>query len=214
MRSVPHEIAVRMLASEPGLLSLLVAKLLGKTLPGALRHVDSAVRVGAAKTIQSDLLFRAPRTAGWIAVDIELRRDRRRARRWPVLIGALHSKHKTMGDLVILTPRRHIAEWARKGWLAMSALGTQYRVVPAVLWPSGDKLHRLLDKACPELAFFAAWAVHHRHDKKAIRVAEEALRITCSLPDFSRQTHIRAILAVSNPRLRSKLNPNALVPKR
>jgi hypothetical protein len=213
MRSAPLEIAVRMLASDPSLFSLLVEKLLGKAIPGTLRRVDSTVQWGAGKAVRSDVLFRLPHAKGWIALDVELRLDRRRAGRWPVLISALQRKHRTMGDLVILTPHRHIAEWANKGWHAVGPHGTQFRVVPLVLWPSDRKVGRLLDEACPQLAFFAAWAVHHRHDKKAIRVAQEAVRIARSLPEVPRQTQIRAIFTVSSPRLRSHLDPHVLLPK-
>jgi hypothetical protein len=187
MPSLAHQIAVILLAEDPFLLSLLAEKLLGKARSEALDRVDSTVQFGKAREIR------------------QLRLDRRKARRWPVLVGILLNEHDAMGDLLILTPYRHVAQWASNACREAGPLGTQNRMMPAVLCISDDKVDSLLDEACPRLAFFAAWAMHKRYGPRAQAVVEKALRITNTLPRSLRTEQTHAIFDVLNKRLLSKL---------
>jgi hypothetical protein len=203
--SPPHQIVILVLAGEPFLLSMLAGKLLAKDFPEVLHQVDSTVRFGAAGEVRPDLLFTILDDAQWVALEVQLWLDPQKTCRWPLLMGVLIGEYGTVGDLVILTPNRAVAQWAARTCDGEGLLGTVHRIVPTVLWVSEDKLDCLLDEACPRLAFFAAWAMHDRHGPRAESVVRKALRITELLPEPLRTTQTQAILGVLNERLLLKV---------
>lgn len=116
-----------------------------------------------------------------------------------------------MGDLVVLTPSRSVARWARNVCLEVGPHGTRNRMLPINLWVSDKKVHCLLNEAYPRLAFFAAWAMHDRYGPRAQRVVEKALRITNLLPDGLRQRQAHAIFDVLNKRLRAEMKETPML---
>ena len=107
----------------------------------------------------------------------------------------------SMGDLVVITPHASVARWARSIGRDTGPLGTHLRWTPRVVHVSARAAEKLLDKEHPELAFFAAWAVQHRHGAAARRVVRRALELSGQLPESLRRAQFRAILNVVSRRM-------------
>jgi hypothetical protein len=90
MPSLAHEIAVARLARDPTLLSSLAEKL-GKPPPAGHRLADSTVRFVDPIEVRPDLILAHGKRGPWDAIEVQLRRDSRKARRWGVLVGALNA---------------------------------------------------------------------------------------------------------------------------
>jgi hypothetical protein len=203
MPSPPHEIAVATISADPTLLSALAERLLGKRLP-RLPPLDSTVRLANPDEIRPDLLLARPKKP-WVALEVQDDDDQDKARRWPLLVSVLHSQRRCMGDLIVLTCKRHVARWALRVCDATGPLGTTLRLKPTVLLLRGDTIASLLDQTHPELAFFAAWAMQHRHGRSAANVVRKALDLTDTLPEPLRRARVQSILGVLGPRLARSL---------
>ena len=68
----------------------------------------------------------------------------------------------------------------------------------------------LLDEQHPELALFAAWAMHHRHGPGAQDVVEQAIEVTDRLPEPLRGGQMRAILGVLSARMLAALQEDPM----
>ena len=176
MPSAAHEIAVARLSRDPSLLSLLAQKL-GKPPPARLRPVDSTVRFVDPAEVRPDIILASGKRGPWDAIEVQQRRDPRKARRWGLLVSALNDQRRCMGDLWVLTASKRTAAWAGGACDAVGPSGTRLRVEPIVLLLGAKEVEALLDDGRPSLAFFAAWAVAHRHGPKAVQVVVRALEI-------------------------------------
>jgi hypothetical protein len=131
--------------------------------------------------VRPDLLF-SVEGGGAVAVEVQGDADDDKGRRWGVLMAVLHDGSGVMGDLVVMTWSPRVARWARRAAHARGPPGTTSALTPLVLLLSGAGIQGLLDEAAPELAFFAAWAVQHRHGRRARAAVERALAVTERLP--------------------------------
>ena len=206
MPSPPHETMVMLLRERPEWLRTLLATVAGRTLPSELAPMDAAVRVVDPAEVRPDLLFAGPRGGAWVAVEVQLAVDPAKARRWPLTVAALWNERGIVGDLVVLTADRSVAAWARSVGRMRGPLGTALGARPGVVPLTAAVAHRLLDEAHPELAFFAAWTVHHRWGREARAVVLRAVEVVDALPDpVLRGTLVRHIMAMLHERLLAKL---------
>jgi ribosomal protein L12E/L44/L45/RPP1/RPP2 len=106
-----------------------------------------------------------------------------------------------MGDLVVLTARAYVARWAEEACVLVGPRGTELRLKPVVLLLTEKNVAALLDEAHPELAFFAAWAVRHRHGRRAERLVRRALGLMEKMSEPLRTDMNQGIFNVLNPRL-------------
>src|SRR5262249_14851312 len=73
------------------------------------------------------------------------------------------------------------------------------------------EVRALLDDGRPTLAFFAAWAVAHRHGPKAVRIVVRALEVTDRLRSAALRRRLgRDIMGVLNRRLVHKLKETVM----
>lgn len=107
-------------------------------------------------------------------VVVQLDEDKAKARKWPLAVAALWNERAVQGNLVVITADRAVAGWARTVGGMTGALGTHLTVQPVVGQITGDVAESLLDRAHPELAFFAAWTVHERYGPEAQAIVERA----------------------------------------
>lgn len=218
MAGVSHDVVLTALKESPELLGELLRRVAGVSMDGPLVSVDSATRFTASLETHPDLVFErpsgvdssakagesgappAPPTSSWTMVEIQNRRDPKKARSWHLATSVLLQKHG-MGDLIVITGSRSVATWARQVAQHRGALGTVKGLTPVVLHLSRQLLEQLLDPAVPGLALFAVWAVRGRRGRAAKAVVEKALEISESLPPELQDAQIRAILAMLNERL-------------
>jgi hypothetical protein len=201
MPSLAHEIAVARLAEDPALLALLAKKLLDRTLSGRRQAVSSTVQLANPEEVRPDILLADGATGPWDAVEVQRRIDRAKMRRWAILLSVLHGQRGVMGDLWVITAAPGVARWAKRGCDQRGPHGTVLRVAPTVLLLDGGHGGALLDRAHPELAFFAAWAMAGRRGTAALEMVDRALGLTRRLPADLRRRQARDILSVLDARL-------------
>ena len=107
----------------------------------------------------------------------------------------LRDQQGAMGDLLVLTPSRSVARWARAVADGEGPLGTVMSLRPVVLC-AAEHLERLLDPRSPSLALLAAFAVAHRRGPRALDVVVRALACTQELPVALRREQMHAILTL------------------
>jgi hypothetical protein len=158
------------------------------------------VRFTATSEIRPDLLF-SEGSGRWVGVEVQRRIDTEKARRWPLLCSIQNDRHGA-GDLIVITHRRSVARWARRVATARGPLGSRLSFTPVVLsLAEPANLARLLDAARPELAFFAAWAMHARHGSGARAVVVRSLDLSRRLAPALQAAQIGAILKVLSERM-------------
>jgi hypothetical protein len=199
MPAAPHEILVMALAERPDLLGVLTERLLGRALSCSLSVVDSAVRLAAPVELRPDLLLETDE-GRWLAVEVQGNVDPEKSRHWPLLASLLHARYG-MGDLVVITPSRRVARWARRVASVGGPVGTRLVLSPVVILLAGRRLSLLFDAQRPELALFAAWAMQTRHGPEARAVVLRALELTAYLPEPLRTVQTRAIFNLLSERM-------------
>jgi hypothetical protein len=215
MPSRAHEIAVDCLTRDPSLLPALAEKLLGRRLRSKLRPVDSTARFAEPSEVRPDVILAQGTRGPWNAIEVQLRRDRSKGRRWRLLVALLHDQRGRMGDLWIITASRRTATWARTACDAVGPHGTRIRVEPIVLLLGREDVASLLDEGRPSLAFFAAWAMQGRRGPEAEQVVVRAMEISDLLPDQAlRERQETDIMGVLDRRLAEKLEEKVMEAKR
>jgi hypothetical protein len=106
-----------------------------------------------------------------------------------------------MGDLVVLTPSRAVAEWALEVARLRGRLGTGLALEPVVLLLDGQAAESLLDEQYPALGFFAAWAMQDRYGPEARSIVRRALDLSRRLPKPLQAAQQQAIYNVINERM-------------
>jgi hypothetical protein len=214
MPSRAHEIPVACLSRDPSLLSAL-AKKLGKPPPAGHRPVDSTVRIADPAEVRPDIILARGKRGPWSAIEIQLRIDDDKGRRWLLLVALLYNERGCMGELWVITASKRTAEWARTACDATGKNGTRVRLEPIVLLIGRDEVDALLDEGRPSLAFFAAWAMQGRRGPEAERVLKRTMELTDRLPARALRRQQRTdIMGVLNGRLAEKLKEKVMEPKR
>ncbi|HTN87063.1 MAG TPA: hypothetical protein VL242_25365 [Sorangium sp.] len=212
MPGTAHEVLIVALRDRPALLSDLVERLTGRSLDAPIEVVDPTVRFTRAIEVRPDLLLRS-RGPGWLMVEVQNAIDTRKRRSWPLAVSLLVHQEKAMGDVLVITASRHVASWAKRAAHHRGDHGTRLEVTPRVLLLAGRRLEDLLDPARPELALFAAWAMHHRRGPAARRIVLRALELTEQHHDEPlREAQARAIIAVLSDAMLATLREMAMDP--
>jgi hypothetical protein len=190
MANAPHDIMVEVLRDQPDLLDRLSRTLTGRPLPKGLEVADSTVRQAQPIEVRPDAAFQ--RGVDWLLLELK--------------------ETKRMGDLVVITHSRAVAEWAKTVAVHQSAKGTKLGVEPVVLLLDEAAARKLLEEKRPELAFFAAWAMQERHGPEAKEVVQVALKLSDGLPEPLQVAMKRAILNVLSEKMLAFLKEAAMNP--
>lgn len=193
MASASHDLLVLALREDPALLRDLVERLRGDRIPPGLSPDDSAVRFANSSEVRPDLVLRGPK-GSWVLVEIQLRIDPSKCRRWTLAAAIMFDQRRVMGDLVVITTSRAVARWAGRAARARGPLGTRLLLQPVVVSIDDRELDRLLDESRPALALFAVLAVRRRRGARARAVLARALEVTRRLDEPLRANQTRAIL--------------------
>lgn len=213
MPGTPHKLIVLELRDRPELLAELLHRFTGVRPAGPFQVVDSAVRLAPSLEKRPDLLFSVPPSdsgpAPWLLVEVQNQPDAQKAKSWHLITSVLLQKGG-MGDLVVITPSRAVARWAKRVAHHRGALGTVKGLTPVVIPMPKEQVSQLLDPKMPELALFAVWAGARDDSPAAKRVVERAIEVTDELPQPLRDQQTRAILAMLGRRLFDALKETAM----
>ena len=158
--------------------------------------VDREWRIDAVE-VRGDLLFVTGDRGPWFLVEVQLDKDDAKARRWPLMTALLLDERGTMGDLVVITAQRHVAQWAASVADASGPMGTRLILTPIVILLDGKEAERFLDPEQPELCFLAAWTMHDRRGVEAQRVIDRCFALVDTIADRDLQKSlVRAIYNV------------------
>ena len=214
MPSAAHEVLIQALREDPSLLAALVDALTGRTLPAGLTPVDSTIRFVKTAEVRPDLLLSqhplSQHNRLWAIVEIQNAIDAAKGRRWLLAAGVLLDQTGILGDVIIITAHHHVAQWAHAVAHLESKAGTRLSLTPLVLFLGEKEVERLLDEHKPELAFFAAWAMHGRHGPEAQKVLVQAVDLTRRLPVALQKAQMDAILSVLSRRMLALLTERSM----
>ncbi len=145
-------------------------------------------------------------------VEVQNGLDDTKGRRWLLAASVLHDQTGSLGDIIVITARRHVAAWALTVALVESEAGTKLALTPVVLYLGPKEAEKLIDPQRPELAFFAAWAMQHRYGPKARGVMKRVVDVTKKLPEPLQNAQLNAILAVLSRRMKASLKEAVMDP--
>ena len=199
MPSFLHDALIRLFRDEPGIVPLLLRDVLQFALPDY-----SAVRVESADLTQiqpteyrADLvvLLAEDRPALGVIVEAQLKRDPAKRKSWPVYVATVHARFGCPTCVLVVTPRRGVAAWAR----AAVHMGPGSSFEPIVLGP--DVLPGIVDpesaRRTPELAVLSAVAHGKSRDTaRAVQIAFAAL-VGCVDLDAEKATFYADVVRVS-----------------
>ncbi len=193
-----HETLVALLAQRPDLLDLLLRTLGRPGLPTNVEAADSTLRIANPLEVRPDLVLVAEGERGpWVVVDVQLKRDDDKQRRWLAAVGVLFDTRGTMGDVVVITHDASVAVWA--GGIARVAGpgGTRLVLEPIVVQLTLAEVEQLLATGSPELAVLAAWAVHDQRGRDAQEVVRAVVEVIEAAPDAQlRETLVQVMISM------------------
>ena len=179
-----HETLVALLSQRPDLLDLLLRTLGRHGLPPALKAADSTLRIANPLEVRPDLVLVAEGERGaWVLVDVQLRQDPDKQRRWLAAAGVLLDTRGAMGDVLVLTHDASVAAWARDVARVVGPGGTRLLLEPLVVQLTLAEVERILATRSPELSVFAAWAVHDQRGREAKEVVRSVVEVIGAAPD-------------------------------
>jgi hypothetical protein len=163
-------------------------------------------------TVQVDALLARDAAGPWAVVELQRDDDAAKGRRWLLAAAALHDRRGVMGDVFVVTHARSVARWASTAATVVGPHGTELSLKPRVLCLTRAEAEALLATGRPELALFAAWAVHGQRSDAAARVVKRAIVVTGGLADASlRDALIRGMINMVGEELRVKLREMLLM---
>jgi hypothetical protein len=180
MPGAPHEILVMALRERPELLPTLLERLANRSVHAPLRVVDSAVRFADVKEVRPDLLLTSPEVP-WLVVEVQHDVDEQKRGKWPLVASVLVDEHGRMGELVVLTPRRRVARWARHAIAWAGPWGSTLVLRPLVVLIDLDTAEQLLAEEQPVWALVAAWALQGKFGARSRRLVRRALALCVQL---------------------------------
>ncbi len=170
--------------------------------------VQSTPRRGSSTqdTVQVDTLLSPDDAGPWAVVELQRDDDATKGRRWPLVAAVLYDRRGVMGDVFVVTHSRAVARWARTVATVEGPHGTRLSLVPRVVCLRRADAEALLATGRPELALFAAWAVHAQRSDAAARLVRRAIVSTRALPDAAlRDSLVRGMINMVSDELRVKL---------
>jgi hypothetical protein len=206
MPSPAHETLVEFLRTQPAWLDALLRELGAPGLSRGLRAVDPAVRVVDPSTVATDVLLRDEEKPSWLVVEVQRGDDPEKRRRWIFVAAMLHDQTGVMGDVLVITHTRKVSQWSATVADVTGPLGTRLLLVPRVICLTRSVAEHLLATGRPELALFAAWAVHEHRGARAARLVLRAVRQAERLDDLAlRGALVRAMINMVSKELRRHL---------
>ncbi|MFO0626448.1 MAG: hypothetical protein U0325_12615 [Polyangiales bacterium] len=198
MPSPAHETLVALLSQRPDLLDRLLRTLGHAGIPAEVVPVDSALRVANPLEVRPDLLLVAEGERGpWVILEVQLQRDDEKRRRWLAASGVLLDTRGFMGDVVVITHDASVARWAAEVARTQGPGGTRLSLEPVVVTLTLREAEVLLAARAPELAVFAAWAVHDQRGRDAQEIVRAVVAEVDAVPDMQlRDTLSRAIISM------------------
>jgi hypothetical protein len=127
MPGTPHEVVMRAIRENPELFAEILRRIGGTALPGPIEIIDSNVRFAASLETRPDLVVRTTSAASRWTIIEQNRRDDRKCRSWPLAVSVLLQRDG-MGDVVVITASRSVAEWAKRAAHHRSERGTSLRL--------------------------------------------------------------------------------------
>lgn len=129
-----HETLVALLAQRPDLLDLLLRTLGRPGVPAKIEAADSTLRIANPLEVRPDLVLVAEGDRGpWVIVDVQLKRDDDKRRRWLAAVGVLFDTRGVMGDVIVLTHDASVAAWAEQIARVAGPAGTRLALEPVVV---------------------------------------------------------------------------------
>ena len=212
MPGAAHETMVELIRSQPMWFDALLRVMGAGALPAGAQALDAAARVVDPATVQVDALLARDVTGPWAVVELQRDDDAAKGRRWLLAAAALHDRRGVMGDVFVVTHARSVARWASTAATVVGPHGTELSLKPRVLCLTRAEAEALLATGRPELALFAAWAVHGQRSDAAARVVKRAIVVTGVLADASlRDALIRGMINMVGEELRVKLREMLLM---
>jgi hypothetical protein len=192
-----HETLVALLHERPDLIDLLLRALGRPGLRGPVEPVDSTLRITNPLEVRPDLVFTVSDGRRWLVVEVQLAIDEAKRRRWIAGAAALFDAHDAMGDVLVFTHDASVGAWALQVAHVVGPLGTVMTLTPVVVVLTRAEVDVLLATGRPELAVFAAWAVHDQRGRDAqsvVRVVAERIEATADVE--LRTTLARAMISM------------------
>ena len=201
--SFTHELLVELFRTAGDLAPALLQRCAGLTIDHArveqgsidLSQVASTEYRADAVVVLRD---RGDAIVAAVIVEVQLAVDRGKQRTWPVYVAALHHKLACPVILLVVTPSREVAVWARR---ALDLGHPGFSLVPLVL--ELRDVPRIVDPAdvqmLPELGVLSAMA------NPDLEVATTALSAFSILPEDRARLYLDVILAALPPHLRKVL---------
>lgn len=176
------EVVEAALCQEPELLRSLVHQLAGAEMEGPLSLLSDA----PLPTFQSG--------RSWAALRVLEEPSEQDRAGWPELLAELTRRTGTDGDLVILTPSRDTARWAKKILHREGTLGTKQSLAPVVLRVGLDEAEALLEGPDPRAALLAAWGIQRKDGPRTRTALAMMLSRIDEIPPPGRSWWLQATL--------------------
>jgi hypothetical protein len=185
--SFVHDGPLDSLRKQPAQVPTLVREALGLELP-RFTHVtltDSDYTQVRPTSFHADLTVtlhgdgREPKPVMGIIVEIQLRRDSRKRRSWPLYAAALHARLRCQTCLVVIAPDARVARWAAA---PITTLQPSAPFIPLVIGPEQiPRLSRRRARRQPWMAVLSTLA--HGNSPGGIGIARAAIDALRGLPD-------------------------------
>jgi hypothetical protein len=148
----------------------------------------------------------------WVVEELQRDDDATKGRRWLLAAATLHDRRGVMGDVFVVTHARSVARWAGAVATVEGPHGTRLSLTPRVVCVTRTEAEALLATGRPELALFAAWAVHAQRGDAAARLVKRAIVVTNTLSDVAlRDALVRGMINMVGEGLRAKLREKLLM---
>ena len=178
MASTPHEIWVELLHEQPEVVVEL-ARGAGVRLPAnvAVRATGGEIRKTRPDSLRADLVVQlrgsGKRPVLAVIVEVQLTKNSRKRRTWPVYVTGVGAELLCPALLVVIAPDAGVAKWAQRP-IAIGHPG--FRLTPIVLGPRHIPVIVDADEACRRVRLAVLSTMAHGRGERAYDVAIAALR--------------------------------------
>jgi hypothetical protein len=209
-----HETLVALLQQRPSLLNEILRALGRPEVAAGLEARDSALRLVNPLEVRPDVvLLDAHERGPWVIVDVQLREDVEKQRRWLAAASVLLDTRGVMGDVLVITHDAAVARWANTIARVRGPAGTSLWLRPVVVRLTLAEVKALLAAGSAELAVVASWAVHDQTGHRAKAVVRAAVKTITAAPDTTlRQEMLRAMISMLGDTLAREIEDLLMTP--